>query len=111
MKIFGSVKAGKLLNMRRIDHWVGALILLTASSVMAEEGGHQALDGAVIQGNQEQPKVLYIVPWQAPTSPELSVPKPEEKVEGTFQPIERDFYRQSLYFRRHLKIGVLPDQQ
>ena len=87
--------------------------LLVCSGVLSQALAQdsRSRDSALIRGNQEQPKVTYIVPWQPPVSPDLDVPEPEQKVEGVFKPIERDFYRQSLYFRRHLKLGVLPDNQ
>ncbi len=99
----------------------GAAILVAASvfvmpvfvaPVEARDGvTRQRIEGSVIKGSQEQPKVLYIVPWQLPKSPSLDVPPPESEIDGVLEPVERDFYRQSLYFRRHLKIGVLPDSQ
>ncbi len=86
--------------------------LTVVAPAEAQEGAdRQRGEGSVIKGSQEQPKVLYIVPWQLPTNPSLDVPMPEAKGEGVMEPVERDFYRQSLYFRRHLKIGVLPDTQ
>jgi len=88
------------------------LTLVIVAPAEAREGiNRQTGEGSIIKGSQEQPKVLYIVPWQLPKNPSLDVPMPEAKGEGVMEPVERDFYRQSLYFRRHLKIGVLPDTQ
>jgi hypothetical protein len=40
----------------------------------AADTGRVALDETVISGNQELPKVLYILPWQQPTGlPEIEL--------------------------------------
>jgi hypothetical protein len=50
---------------------VGLALLMLTAAVAAEQeakpGGHIRLDETVISGNQELPKVLYIVPWQDPS--------------------------------------------
>jgi hypothetical protein len=46
-------------------------VLLSSAAAAAEQetqpNGHIKLDETVISGNQELPKVLYIVPWQDPS--------------------------------------------
>lgn len=86
----------------------GLAMILASGLAEARENPAEAR-GSVIKGNQEQPKVLYIVPWQPPTNPELTVPKPKTEGVLSLSPVEREFHRQSLYYRRHLKLGVLPD--
>lgn len=46
----------------------GSLAMLAAAAVAEEEkpDSYIKLDETVISGNQELPKVLYIVPWQDP---------------------------------------------
>src|SRR5712672_702887 len=46
------------------------LLLISGVAVAEQEAnpsGHIKLDETVISGNQELPKVLYIVPWQDPS--------------------------------------------
>jgi len=55
-----------------------ALMLAAGTAVAAEEpvmpAGVIQLDETVISGNQELPKVLYIVPWQQPDGlPEIEI--------------------------------------
>ncbi len=40
---------------------------VAAADQVAKPQGHIRLDETVISGNQELPKVLYIVPWQDPS--------------------------------------------
>lgn len=91
--------------MRKI---VAALLFLATAAGWAQDRNVQGGKDLV---SQEQPKVLYIVPWQAPQNPELTVHQPVADRTEDFKPLERDFYRQSLYFRQHLKMGILPDRQ
>jgi hypothetical protein len=53
-----------------------------------------------IQGSREQPKVLYIVPWQRPDSGiDLNVPA-RSLLGDTFAPIDRaEFRRELTYFK------------
>ena len=53
-----------------------------------------------ITGNQEQPKVLYLVPWQSGTGAEqlnLPLDSPDEPL---FEPVRRDEFLRQLAFRR-----------
>lgn len=43
-----------------------------------------------VTGNQEQPRVLYILPWQAPESPELGIEMLSSQQDAVFGHIERE---------------------
>ena len=49
-----------------------------------------------IQGNQEQPTVLYIVPWRAVEAPPASYQPLANLVKENFRLIDRDEFRRSL---------------
>ena len=50
---------------------------------------------STITGNREQPKVLYIVPWQAPDGPESLRQGFQSDLDELFRPVERaEFLRQ-----------------
>ena len=49
-----------------------------------------------ITGNQEQPQVLYILPWQSPLSPEMDLELLSSKQTGVFGHIEREELQRSL---------------
>lgn len=61
------------MNARRTAQIVATLAGLTVYAFAAAEqdakkpSEHIRLDETVISGNQELPKVLYIVPWQDPS--------------------------------------------
>ncbi|RMF20162.1 MAG: hypothetical protein D6758_00070 [Gammaproteobacteria bacterium] len=77
-------------------------------SLLMLTGAHAAerieLQGTV-RGNQEQPGVLFLIPWQNPPSPDIRTERPAPSLKGLDAPIERERFRQQLYFRDHLELG------
>ncbi|MDP5040173.1 MAG: hypothetical protein NWQ26_04805 [Paraglaciecola sp.] len=70
-------------------------ILVVANSVMGQEQQVIQLEDT-IRGDQEQPKVLTIVPWQAPTIKQ-ALPSPiVERINRKFVPLERDEFSRQL---------------
>lgn len=94
-----------------IRHFLCLLSLTFAvNSVAADKTGKQAvieLDETVILGNQELPKVLYILPWQTPTGlPEIEVRADFTEVE-VFRKLYPPAYRRELkYFETLEKIST-----
>jgi len=43
-----------------------------------------------VTGNQEQPRVMYILPWQSPGSPELEMEMLSSQEDAVFGHVERD---------------------
>ena len=61
--------------------------------------GPLALDTTAIRGNQELPKVMYIVPWKDPAMAELAGRPVNSLVEEVLAPVDREvFRRQTRYF-------------
>ncbi|OZG73511.1 hypothetical protein BTA51_10875 [Hahella sp. CCB-MM4] len=79
-----------------------ALYSITSAAVERIE-----LEGTSVRGDQEQPQVLYLIPWQTPKSPEIQVPAPKQELDGILEPVERQSFRERLYYRQYLKIGDL----
>ena len=62
---------------------------------------HVDLDATAIRGNQELPKVLYIVPWKDPAAVELAGRPVNSLVEEVLAPVDREvFRRQERYFEQ-----------
>lgn len=49
-----------------------------------------------VTGNQEQPRVMYILPWQSPTSPELEMDMLSSQQDAVFGHLEREELQRSL---------------
>lgn len=68
------------------------------------------LDATSIRGNQELPKVLYIVPWKDPALGEPAGRPLNSLVDEALAPVDRDvFRRQMAYFGQlYASPGVAP---
>ncbi len=56
------------------------------------------MEGTAIIGNQELPKVLYIVPWKPSELPDISEPPLQSLIDDALAPIDRaEFRREVLY--------------
>ncbi len=49
-----------------------------------------------VTGNQEQPRVMYILPWQSPASPDLEMEMLSSQQDAVFGHVERDELQRSL---------------
>ena len=76
-----------------------------ATDVTRRQSGGQVMDSLAlgrteITGNQELPKVLYIVPWQNPDSGDLLDRPLNSLLDEVLAPVDRDeFLRQVDYYR------------
>ena len=57
---------------------------------------------STFKGNQEQPKVLYIVPWQKIAPPEAFYQPLESLVDESFELLDRDEFKRAIKFKRQL---------
>ena len=79
---------------------IGLMLILNSTTSYAEK---QVLElESTIKGNQEQPKVLYIVPWQPQQAPELAYRPLQTMINESFDLIDRDEFRREIKFRRQL---------
>jgi hypothetical protein len=63
----------------------------------------------VIRGNQEQPKVLTIVPWQSPKEKQALPSLISQRLDKAFQALERaEFQREIQFFDSYEKIHKGP---
>jgi hypothetical protein len=66
-------------------------------------GGVIRLDETVISGNQELPKVLYILPWRQPEGlPEIDVQVPDSEAQ-VFRRLYPPAYRREIDYYRSLE--------
>ena len=69
------------------------------------------LDSTSIRGNQELPKVMYIVPWKDPAMAELAGRPVNSLVEEVIAPVDREvFRRQGRYFQQLYGAGTVTGQ-
>ena len=74
-----------------------SVIYLLCFSVWAEKA--VTMRGSTVIGNQELPKVLYVVPWKNSILPDLEEPPLESLIDEALAPIDREvFRRETLYY-------------
>ncbi len=56
------------------------------------------MDGTRIRGNQELPKVLYIVPWKQSEIPDLSQPPLESLIDEALTPVDREVFQRKIRY-------------
>ena len=61
---------------------------------------------STVTGNQEQPKVLYIVPWQLAENSALSYQPLQSLVEDIFETTDRDEFLRELRYRKKISTNL-----
>lgn len=83
--------------MRR---WLCAMALVFGHAVAQEQ--ELSLQSTVV-GNQEQPKVIYIIPWQAPIgTEELQIRLGASFMEENFEHLEPEVLQRQLRYKDQL---------
>ena len=79
-------------------HYAIAMLLYVGilAGVQAEE--RLEMEGTAIIGNQELPKVLYIVPWKQSELPDLSEPPLQSLIDDALMPIDREEFRREVLY-------------
>lgn len=80
------------------------ITLVIASAAQAEEA--RVTLQSTVSGNQEQPKVMYIVPWQQPATPEFDQQLQSGIAAQLFTPMDRDEFVRELAYRDMLDDGA-----
>lgn len=58
--------------------------------------------GTRVTGNQEQPRVLNILPWQAPAGPESLYQDLASAIDDLYLPVKRESFQRELRLRQEL---------
>ena len=83
--------------MRRYQYLTSILLCAgLLAGVKAEE--RLEMEGTAIIGNQELPKVLYIVPWKQSELPDLSEPPLQSLIDDALAPIDREEFRREVLY-------------
>jgi hypothetical protein len=82
------------------------LLLLASAALPAQDRAD--IDRTQIIGNQELPKVLYIVPWKKPIPGPLAARPRISVLDEALAPIERDEFRRQLHYSQQLNRSPAP---
>jgi hypothetical protein len=70
-----------------------------AMSAAAQKQEANVVLHSTITGNQEQPKVLYIVPWQQPGGADHMAQPMQPLISDVFAPVDRQEFQRELKYR------------
>ena len=79
------------------------ILALATMAVSSATSSHVVEMGTRVSGNQEQPKVLYIVPWQAPDGPDVLYQDISSRIDNLLEPLDRDSFRRELDLREQFE--------
>ncbi|MFD2228721.1 hypothetical protein [Alkalimarinus sediminis] len=85
------------------------LIVVTMFSVSAYADKNKQVsefEGISVTGSNEQPQVLYIIPWQPPAYQKRAQHPPNKALTGVIKPIEPAFHNEDYHFRKKLQVKV-----
>jgi hypothetical protein len=76
------------------------IILFSLLAISAQSFAEESLEmeGTRIRGNQELPKVLYIVPWKQGEIPDLSQPPLESLIDEALTPVDREVFQRKVRY-------------
>jgi hypothetical protein len=79
-----------------IKYLISISVALLSVSLHAAE--RLDMEGTKIRGNQELPKVLYIVPWQEAEIPDLSQPPLQSLIDEALTPVDREVFQRKIRY-------------
>jgi hypothetical protein len=82
----------------KYNQYVIAILLSTALVLTGQAEERLEMEGTAIIGNQELPKVLYIVPWKPSELPDLSEPPLGSLIDDALAPIDREEFRREVLY-------------
>lgn len=85
------------------------MVMMSTGAVCAQEA--RVVLRSTVVGNQEQPKVLYIVPWQQAETPESIYQPLQSLVDGVFEEVDRDEFLRELNYQQKVVNSKLSAQE
>ena len=70
----------------------------------------QVILRSTVKGNQEQPNVLYIVPWQQGETLQPVYQPMQTLVDGVFEQVDREEFLRELDYRRKIDTNTIDSQ-
>lgn len=79
-----------------------------ASQHGASAADHVDLDTTIVTGNQELPKVMYIVPWKKSDIGDIAGRPMNSLLDEVLAPVDRDVFRREVRYYDAVKAGAAP---
>ena len=82
--------------------------ILSYTTVYAED--RIKLDETTVIGNQDLPRVTYILPWQLSSMPNLADPPLAQLINEALAPVDREVFRRQLHYYRVFSTTDTPQE-
>lgn len=80
---------------------MNTLGMVLAAAALSASGTSQLIEmGTTVSGNQEQPRVLYIVPWRTAEGPDKLYQDFSSRMDNLLEPVERESFQRELQLRQ-----------
>ena len=89
------------MNVLKIGLTISVLLIIS-KPVLAEERIN--MQGTAIIGNQELPKVLYIVPWKQSELPNMADLPLDSLIDDALAPVDREEFKRQLDYHNALSM-------
>lgn len=86
-----------MANVRIMFQLTLSLMLLSTMAFIQAETRIE-MQGTTVIGNQELPKILYIVPWKKSGLPDMRRPPIAQLVQEVLAPLDREEFRREIYY-------------
>ncbi len=83
-----------------MKHHIRLCLILLSVAVIARAETRIEMQGTAVIGNQELPKILYIVPWKKSGLPDMRRPPISQLVNEVLAPLDREEFRREIYYHR-----------
>lgn len=91
------------MRLMRTLCMLGPALAAIAGAAAAAEPERLDLDASAIRGNQELPRVLYIVPWKDPAMAELAGRPVNSLLDEVLAPVDREVFLRTTRYHEQLE--------
>lgn len=91
-----------MMKLRSLTNYFFVVVSLMSMNSLAQDNEVITMEDTVI-GNQEQPKVLYIVPWKSATDNDILSLPVQSKMTDVFDHVDRTEHQRHVQFLESLQ--------
>lgn len=99
-------------NVNHIRFLLACFAMVFTLGTLAEDGPKQVdrleLDSSSITGNQELPKVMYIVPWKEAGAGDLQGKPVNSLLDEVLAPLDREVFKRQVRYFDQLHVSEQP---
>ena len=87
------------------------VLTITSAAEEPRKVDRLELDSSSITGNEELPKVMYIVPWKSTVSSDMKGKPLNSVMDEAISPVDREVFQRQVQYYEQLNSGDVPEQE